>query len=85
MDYFSFTGDSAVYVVDAKMTIFGPTITDVTPHLIGNIITERNDVVVKPLIDLSGLPEDNIYSDFFKQRYNIMKALIVKQKILTEF
>ena len=83
-DYWSYTGDSALYQVDIKLTDNGPDITKVEPILIGNYTTHRKDVIIFPLEDLANMELPGIWTNFYKQRLEIMNNFMIDNRIESE-
>ena len=82
-DYWSYTGDSVVFILKTEFTESGPSITNVEPYLIGNYTTERKDVVVEPLENLASKELPGLWSDFYKARYSILSDFMEESSIYT--
>ncbi len=82
-DYWSYTGDSVVYILKTEFTENGPTVTEVEPYLIGNYTTERKDVVVEPLINLATKELPGLWSEFYEIRYRILSKFMEDNRIYT--
>lgn len=80
-DYWAYTGDSVIFMLKTVFTAEGPSIVEVEPFLIANYTTERNDVVVEPLINLASKELPGLWAGFYKARYNILSEFMEQSKM----
>jgi poly-gamma-glutamate synthesis protein (capsule biosynthesis protein) len=76
-DEWAYTGDSAIFILQVKLTKQGPTVSQILPFLIGNYTTADKSVVIKPLKDLAraSLPGEG-WQSYYQARFRIMQTFL---------
>jgi hypothetical protein len=79
----SFTGDSAIFVLEVASTDRGPTVVRTKPILTTNLRTPGKSFVVEPLNRLADTLLNEPWADYYKKRRVIMATFIEENMIHT--
>jgi poly-gamma-glutamate synthesis protein (capsule biosynthesis protein) len=80
-DEWAYTGDSAIFILQLKLTAQGASVTRIIPFLIGNYTTDARGVIIKPLKDMAATPlRGKAWQDFYHARLKIMQDFLRENK-----
>ena len=79
----SYTGDSAIFRMNVRMTTRGATVTSVEPVFIANYTLPTREVVIEPLETLSEKIQREPWKQYYSERLEIMESYDRDEEILT--